>query len=99
VIVKQKYRTDDLLAEAVIIGHEPYFAVATNAEITLEESIHDFKPPSATSYMNRAYAFKSKEEFDDLVEKTKHETIDTLYDKVKEQWQKYDAADDLEIRN
>jgi hypothetical protein len=93
----QKYRTDDLLAEAIIIGDEPYFAVATNAGISLEQSIHDFKPPSATSYMNRAYVFKSKEEFDNLVEKAKHETIDTLYDRVKKQLQKYDAADDLEI--
>jgi hypothetical protein len=93
----QKYRTDESLAEAAIIGDEPYFAVATNGGISLEESIHDFMPPSATSYMNRAYVFKSKEEFDDLVENAKHETIDSLYDKVKKQWQKYDAADDLEI--
>ena len=47
--------------------------------------------------MNRPYVFKSKEEFDDLIENAKHETIDSLYDKVKKQWQKYDAADDLEI--
>jgi hypothetical protein len=33
----QKYRTDDLLAEAIIIGDEPYFAVATNAGISLEQ--------------------------------------------------------------
>jgi hypothetical protein len=93
----QKYRTDDLLAEAIIIGDEPYFAVATNGGIILEESIRDFKPPSPTSYMNKPYAFKSKKEFDDLVEKAKHETIDSLYNKVKNQWKKYDAADDLEI--
>jgi hypothetical protein len=83
----QKYCTDDLLAEAVIIGDVPYFAFATNTGIRLEESIHDFKPPSATSYMTRPYVFKSKEEFDDLVEKAKHETLDSLYDKVKKQWQ------------
>jgi hypothetical protein len=39
----QKYRTEDVLAEAVIIGNEPYFAVAANAGIRLDESINDMK--------------------------------------------------------
>lgn len=65
----QKYRTEDILAEAVIIGDEPYFAVAASAGLSLEESIHDFRPPSPTSYMNKPYVFKSKEEFDHLIER------------------------------
>ncbi|MGB6674477.1 MAG: hypothetical protein WBE34_18765 [Candidatus Nitrosopolaris sp.] len=40
----------------------------------MKESINDFRPPSLTSYMNRPYIFKSEEEFDEIVEKAKHET-------------------------
>jgi hypothetical protein len=95
--VIQKFRFEHALAEAVIVGGKSYFAIATHEGITLEKSIDNFIPHSATSYMNRPYVFKSKEEFDEIVEKAKHETLDALYLKVKAQWRKFSTDDDAEI--
>jgi hypothetical protein len=93
----QKYRLENVLAEAVIVDNKPYFAIANTGGISLEKSIEDFSPPPATSYLNRAYVFKSREDFDTTVEKAKHETIDTLYLEVKKQWRKYSTDDDFVI--
>ena len=93
----QKFRPDACLAEAVIVSGKSYFAIAAQGGITLEKSLDDFIPPSAASYMNRPYVFKSKEEFDEIVEKAKHETLDTLYLKVKGQWRKYSTDDGAKI--
>jgi hypothetical protein len=98
----QKYRNANLLAEAVIIGDKPFFAVATdNGEtIRLEESIlrgdgSSFLPPSM--YLNTPYFFKSVTEFNRIIEQARHETIDSIYEKVKAQWKRYSSADDVEI--
>jgi hypothetical protein len=93
----QKFRTEECLAEAVIVGGKSYFAIVARGGISLEKSLDDLIPPSTTSYMNRPYVFKSKEEFDDMVEKAKHETLDTLYHKTKSQWRKYSTDDDAKI--
>jgi hypothetical protein len=71
----QKHHDGDLVAEAIIIGRKPYFAVAApkvgNPEqisITLQDSIQVdettiLKPLELTSYINKPYTFKSEQEF------------------------------------
>jgi hypothetical protein len=63
----QKHHDGDLLAEAIIIGRKPYFAVAApkvgnpdQVSITLQDSIQVdettiLKPPEITSYINKPY--------------------------------------------
>jgi hypothetical protein len=106
----QKYSKPggSLIAEAVIVGDIPYFAVARttndngNVNITLEDSIKvgdrtEYKPFELEAYLNKPYTFKSHEEFDETIEKAKHETRDTLHQKVKKIWSKYIDADDFHL--
>jgi hypothetical protein len=103
----QKYTSSSLIAESVIIGNIPYFAVARTAEdcsvnITLEDSIPitdtiEYKPFHNEAYLNKPYSFKSREEFDDIIERAKGEKLDFLYRKVKRIWRKYIDADDFHI--
>jgi hypothetical protein len=94
---------DNLLAEAVIVGGRPMFAMALGVStITLEDAIEIddstmIKPPERISYMSKPYTFKSKEEFQDVVENIKTKNLDILYKKVKSIWQKYIDADDFHI--
>ena len=46
-------------------------------------------PLPFNSYISRPYVFRSKKEFNKLVEKVRHETLDSLYQKVKAQWNLY----------
>jgi hypothetical protein len=108
-VYTQKYHDGDLLAEAVIVGRKPYFAVAaTNVgkpdevSITLQDSIliddnTVLKPFEIAAYVNEPYVFKSEQEFAEFVKKTKDENLDTLYKKVKSIWRKYVDADDFHI--
>ena len=105
----QKYSKPDgsLIAEAVVVADIPFFAVARNkyhvTNITLDESIEvtnnktEYKPFDIQAYLNKPYTFKSRKEFDDTIEKAKHETLDTLYKKVKKVWSKYIDADDFHL--
>lgn len=97
----QKYRGDNFLAEAVIVEGIPFFTTNNDGTITLEESIEEygetFLPPTHRMYMSRPYVFKSKQEFDEMVERAKTETLDSFYTEVKSLWNKYSAADDNEI--
>jgi hypothetical protein len=68
----QKHHDGDLLAEAIIIGRKPYFAVAApkvgkaeQVSVTLQDSIQIdestiLKPPELASHINKAYTFKSE---------------------------------------
>jgi hypothetical protein len=103
----QKYSTISLLAESVMIGNIPYFAVARingdeTVNITLEDSVPitdsiEYRPFEKEAYLYKPYSFKSREEFDDIIEKVKGEKLDTLYKKVKSIWKKYIDADDFHI--
>jgi hypothetical protein len=109
----QRYTHCEFLAEAVIIDNKAYFAVVlptqvgepdNGVSIILQESIsYDtssdglIKPLDSRSYINKPYTFKSKEEFDRLVEIARNITLDTLYRKVKSIWKKYVDADDFHI--
>jgi len=108
-IYVQKYHDGDLLAEAILIGRKPYFAVSApkagnpdEISITLQGSIpiddkRVLKPFQIAAYVNEPYAFKSEQEFFEFVKKTKDENLDSLYKKVKSIWKKYVDADDFHI--
>lgn len=100
----QKYTETDLLAESVIVGGMPQFAVARTKShyITLEGSIpkddiSEYKPYAQSAYLNKPYIFKSKEDFESCAEKARKESLDTLYSKVKSIWLKYIDADDFHV--
>ena len=100
----QKYTESGLIAEAVIVGGIPYFALAkANSNIiTLEESIaidkkNEYKPFEQTAYLSEPYKFESREHFKTCVEKASAESRDSLYRRVKSIWRKYIDADDFHI--
>ena len=105
----QKHHDGDLLAEVIMIGRRPYFAVAApkvgnpeQVSVTLQDSIQlddtiIIKPLELASYINKPYTFKSGQEFDELVEDTRGKNLDSLYRKVKSTWNKYVDADDFHI--
>ena len=94
----------DFIAEAVIVGGIPYFAVARpkSGDITLEKSIpiddtSEWKPFELSAYLNEPYRFSSKNDFESCVAKARGETLDSLYRKLKTIWSKYIDADDFHI--
>ncbi len=97
----QKYSRVDLLAEAVIVGGIPYFAVSKPDCISLKSSIPitegEYRPYEQMAYLNRPYSFKSKKDFESCIEKAKGETLETLYQKLEQIWKKYIDADDFHI--
>jgi hypothetical protein len=100
----QKYTEAGFIAEAVIVGGIPYFAVAeaNSKNITLEESIpiddkNEYKPFERTAYLSEPYKFESGQHFKACVEKARTETRDILYRKVKSVCLKYIDADDFHI--
>jgi hypothetical protein len=101
----QKYTEPGLLAEAVIVGGIPYFAVSRGTNfrrIILEGSIliddtNKYRPFEPSAYLNTPYRFRSKKDFELCVQEARHETLDSLYRKVKAIWSKYIDADDFHI--
>lgn len=103
----QKISDDNLLAEAIIVDGIPYFAVSQlnpkgEVIITLERSIpisevSGYKPYEKEAYLNKPYTFKSKENFELVIEDAKNENLDTIYKKVKSIWSTYIDADDFHI--
>lgn len=102
----QKYSNDRLLAEAVIVGGKPCFAVVNteDCQITLEDEIplNDssntvLKAPDISSYITKPYSFTSTSEFENYLHKARIETLDSLYRKVKPIWKKHIDADDFHI--
>jgi hypothetical protein len=100
----QKYSEPGLLAEAVIVGCIPYFAVSrsNSKEITLEPSIAtgeriEYRPFEPSAYLNKPYKFESAQDFKLCVEKARRETLVTLYRKNKEICSKYIDADSFHI--
>ena len=84
----QKHTQNDLIAEAVIVAGNPYFAVtkANSNEITLEKSLpitgtSEYRPFESGAYLNKPIIFKSKMNLESCVDKARRETLDTLYRK------------------
>jgi hypothetical protein len=100
----QKYRNDDLLAEAIIIEGKPYFAVISSHGIRLAEEIllNDsrktvLRPLEPSMYINKPYLFRSNREFEDYIQRAKNENLDSLYQRVKGIWKKYILTDEFHI--
>jgi hypothetical protein len=102
----QKYSRPGLLAEAVIVGGTPYYAVSRlvsgKIKIRLEDSIpmgdkSEYKPPEESAYFNKPYKFETMREFNSYVDKAMNEDLSSLYRKVKTIWSKYIDADDFHI--
>jgi hypothetical protein len=105
----QKYTGPDYLAESVIIGNTPFFAIsnARTGDIKLEKSIptltnggddgDEYRPFEVSAYLNEPYRFESLADFNNYVERARTETLDSLYRKVKVIWSKYIDADDFHI--
>lgn len=102
--IVQKCTGPDFIAEAVIVGGIPYFAVARpkSGDVTLEKSIpiddtSEWKPFELSAYLNEPYRFSSNKDFESYVSKARGEKLDNLYIKVKAIWSKYIDADDFHI--
>jgi hypothetical protein len=102
----QKHSEPSLLAEAIIVGGVPYFAVSRldsgEVRITLKESIpitdkSEYKPLEESAYLNKPYRFESEDDFKLCVKKAKGETRDSIYRKVKAIWSRYIDADNFHI--
>jgi hypothetical protein len=100
----QKYSESGLIAEAVIVGGIPYFAIAKadSRNVTLEESIpitdrSEYKPFEQSAYLSAPYRFNSKKDFETCIEMARVETLEGLYRKTKTIWLKYIDADDFHI--
>jgi hypothetical protein len=95
-----------LLCESILVGIEgeqsPYFIVSNAGKLTVEESIeisddYVIRPFESSSYINRPYSFNSMNQAKELIEKTRNETLDSLYKKVKGIWNKYIDESDFHI--
>ncbi|HLN34066.1 MAG TPA: hypothetical protein VK250_02160 [Nitrososphaeraceae archaeon] len=108
-IYTQKYCGKYYLAEGVIIGNKPFFAVSKKSDnlnelpaIILQEFIPldettIMKPPELTSYLNKPYVFESEEKFYEYIERAKQTDIYSIFRDVKSIWKKYIDADDFHI--
>jgi len=92
-IFVQRYRGEDYLAESIIIAGKPKFAQVKDKLISIVDSIGEYYP---TIGLSRPYTFNSEKEFDSFIVKAKSETLDTLIEKVSNQWKKYSHADEFE---
>jgi hypothetical protein len=102
----QTYSDSTVLAEAVIVGGKPFFAIShfDSTDITLEKEIQlddekktILKPPEKVSYINKPYTFESEAHFSFCVNLAAREDLDSLNKMVKEIWKKYIDADDEHI--
>jgi len=97
----QKFSSNDILAEAVLICNKPYFLVSQQGSIKIQPTLElDDKvlvPPEVDSYIYKPYSFASEEEVRLCIENAKNEILDSLYRKTKSIWRKYVDADDFHI--
>lgn len=89
-----KYSKGIPLAEAVFINSRPMFLQIKNGKAVLSEAI-DLEdeiiifPPDKSSYLSKEYIFSSKEEVEQYLKRAQKETLDSIYRKVKDIWNKY----------
>ena len=88
----QKYSDASIIAESILIGNVSYFLVSKNGTIDIKAQLEFgdriLIPFESISYINRPYSFSSKEEVYTYIEQAKNETLDSLYQKVKNIWKK-----------
>ncbi|MGC1132915.1 MAG: DUF4326 domain-containing protein [Nitrososphaeraceae archaeon] len=100
----QKLSNEKALAEAILIGNKPCFAVVdfsdSNPTIGIMESLSYGEDTRLIPELlnNRPYSFKNREEFDSYIERAKKETPDSLFDKTLAMWRKYIDAGDFHLK-
>jgi hypothetical protein len=101
----QKLSNDKALAEAILIGNKPSFAIVDfsdldNVRIVTMESLSYSEDTRLVPELlsNRPYSFKDKDEFYSYIERAKNETLDSLFDKTLNTWKKYIDADDFHLK-
>jgi hypothetical protein len=96
----QKFSLHDMLAEAVLIGGQPYFLIATiSGSVDIQRSIEladkILIPLDKDAYINKPYSFLSEDHVKSSIDNAKRANLDTLYHKIKSIWKKYVDADDF----
>ncbi|MGC1134746.1 MAG: hypothetical protein WA941_18105, partial [Nitrososphaeraceae archaeon] len=101
----QKLSNEKALAEAILIGNKPCFAVVDFSDpYNITIGIMDSLSYSGDTRLipellnNRPYSFRNREEFDLCVQRAKNETLDSLFDKTLALWKKYIDADDFHLK-
>ena len=101
----QKLSNEKALAETILIGNKPCFAVVDfsdpyNTTIGIMDSLSYSEDTRLIPELlnNRPYSFKNREEFDSYVQRAKNETLDSLFDKTFVMWKKYIDADDFHLK-
>jgi hypothetical protein len=98
-----KYSTGIPLAEAILIGDtEPQFLqiIEGKAELLREIELPGnivLRPLDKWSYLSKEYPFSSIAEINEYIERARKETPDSLYYKIKSEWEKYIDHDDIVI--
>lgn len=88
-VFKYTARFKEPLHEAILLGTEPFFLKWNPIQQTIEcvhqieEKKRILRPPDEGEYPYEPVEFESKAEIKDYTELAKHETIDSLYQKVK----------------
>jgi hypothetical protein len=87
---RQRYQKTNNKNSRVIIKPKVELSKQDNIIIPGFEKVEFICPLEQNMYLTRPYTFKSEEEFDNLVERVKkYETLDSLYQKVKDEWNLY----------
>lgn len=88
-VFKYTARFKEPLHEAILLGNEPFF-LKWNPQAEIIECVHQIeekkrilRPPDEGEYPYEPIEFESLAEIKEYCELAKHETIDSLYQKVK----------------
>jgi len=99
----QKYSTGIPLAESILIdGTAAMFLQIIDGKAILSREILlpgniSLRPWDKWSYLNKEYSFSSLEEINDYIKRAENETIDSLYNRAKSLWKKYEDMENLHI--
>ncbi len=97
----QKFSNNELLAEAVLIGNTPFYLVAKDGKVLVQDHLafedKILKPLEPLSYVNKPYVFNSDIELNAYLNKAVPDTLESLYRKVKSIWKKYVDADNFHL--
>ena len=93
-----KYSKGIPLAECILIGGGlPMFLQISDGKAILQDRIdldtHVILPPDKTEYLSKEYSFSSIDEINFYIRRAKKETLDSLFKKTSDIWEKYFDAD------
>jgi hypothetical protein len=93
-----KYSQGIPLAEAILVNNIPYFIQIIDGKPVYNPEIElldiNIVPPERTEYLSKEYSFDSFEEVQYFIDLAKNETLDSLFNKVKNELKKYIDVDE-----